>query len=192
MKKKNLGYFLIAFLTGIFLGVMSVRLLGNTYVEKTGLFSAYFFDQYQNLTINCDQVFFFVLRQRLKSILMIWLMGLTSAGAAFTLIYSGYLGCMAGIAVMTAILRMGWQGVLIVALSLIPQIFIYAPVMVFFLNEVYEKGRKRNSTHWVRGKRETDWKYGVLLFAVLFFFLLGIVLESYVNPVILQYVLKKR
>ncbi len=191
MKKKNLGYFLIAFLTGIFLGVMFVNLLGNTYIEKTGLFSDYFFGQYQNLTVNCDQVFFFVLKKRLKSILMIWLMGMTSAGAVFTLLYSGYLGCMVGIVVMTAILRMGWQGILIVVVSLIPQIFIYAPIMVFFLNEVYEKGVKRKNTHWVRGKREIDWRYGVLLFAVLLFFFLGMVLESYVNPTVLQYVLKK-
>ena len=191
MKKKNLGYFLIAFLAGIFLGVMFVNLLGNTYIERTGLFSDYFFRQYQDLAVNCDQVFFFVFKKRMKSILFIWFMGLTSAGAICTLLYSGYLGCMAGIVVMTAILRMGWKGILIIAVSLIPQIFIYAPILTFFLNEVYEKGIKRRNMHWVHGRREIEWRYGVLLIAVLLFFFLGIVLESYVNPVLLQYILRK-
>lgn len=191
MNKKNLGYFLIAFLAGAFLGVVFVNLLGNTYIERTGLFSDYFFRQYQELTVDCDQVFFFVWKKRMKGVLIVWLMGLTSAGAIFTLLYSGYLGCMAGIIVMTAILRMGWQGILIIAVSLIPQMLVYAPIMTFLLNEVYEKGVKRQNTYWVRGRREIDWRYGTLLAAVSLFFFLGIVLESYVNPALLQYVLKK-
>ena len=92
MKKKNLGYFLISFLTGTFLGIVFVNLLGNAYIEKVGLFSSYFFRQYQELKINCDQVFFFVWKKRMTTILFIWLMGMTSAGAVFTLLYSGYLG----------------------------------------------------------------------------------------------------
>lgn len=190
MKKKNLGYFLIAFLIGVFLGVVFINVLGNTYIERSGLFSNYFFRQYQELAIDCDQVFFFVCRKRVKSILVIWLMGLTSAGAVFVLLYSGYLGCMAGIVVMTSLLRMGWNGILIVVVSLIPQIFIYAPVMTFFLEEVYEKGQKRQNMHWVHGRREIDWRYGTLLMAVILFFFLGMILESYVSPSILQYILK--
>ncbi len=190
MKKKNLGYFLISFLTGTFLGIVFVNLLGNAYIEKVGLFSSYFFRQYQELKINCDQVFFFVWKKRMTTILFIWLMGMTSAGAVFTLLYSGYLGFMAGIIVMTAILRMGWQGVVIVISSLVPQIFVYSPAMVFFLNEIYEKGMKRQAAYWVRGRREIDWRYGRIFLAVCLIFFLGIMMESYVNPAILQYILK--
>lgn len=191
MNKKNLGYFFISFLTGIFLGVVFVKLLGATYVERVGLFSNYFFRQYQELKIDCDQVFFFVWKKRMTTILFLWLMGMTSAGVVLTLLYSGYLGFMAGIVAMTAILRMGWQGGVIVMISLMPQIFVYSPAMIFLLNEIYEKGRKRRTTYWVRGRREIDWRYGRVFAVVNLIFFLGIMLESYVNPVILQYLLKR-
>lgn len=191
MNKKNLGYFFISFLTGIFLGVVFVKLLGNTYIERVGVFSNYFFRQYQELKIDCDQVFFFVWKKRMTTILFLWLMGMTSAGAVFALLYSGYLGWMAGIVAMTSILRMGWQGGVIVMISLMPQIFVYGPAMLFFLSEIYEKGIKRKATYWVRGRRERDWRYGRIFIAVNFVFFLGIMLESYVNPTVLQYFLKK-
>ncbi|MCI7812132.1 MAG: stage II sporulation protein M [Lachnospiraceae bacterium] len=191
MKKKNMGYLLISFLVGVFFGVVFINVLGNTYIERSGLFSNYFFTQYQNLAVDCDQVFFFVCRKRIRSIAAIWLMGLTSAGIVFAMLYSGYLGYTAGILVMTALLRMGGRGILVAAVSVIPQIFIYGPVMTFLLEEVCEKGQKRRNMRWVYGRREIDWKYGTVLTIALLFFLLGMILESYVSPAVLQYVLKK-
>lgn len=107
------------------------------------------------------------------------------------MLYSGYLGYTAGILVMTALLRMGGRGILVAAVSVIPQIFIYGPVMTFLLEEVCEKGQKRRNMRWVYGRREIDWKYGTVLTIALLFFLLGMILESYVSPAVLQYVLKK-
>ena len=125
-------------------------------------------------------------------LLLLLLLSFSSLGILCGILVLGWQGFSIGFMLSTGIAKYGVKGILLVLGGLFPQYLFYLPVYVFYCcfavflrQRLYGEGREH------AGERGYIYGAGLLVGVVLLFvFVAGIFLESYVNPVILKNVLK--
>ena len=88
------------------------------------------------------------------------------------------LGMTWGTMISISTVRLGLKGVILCVAGVIPQIFFYIPAFGWMLLWVWKQGNNRK-------------KYLFLGMIGFFFLVFGIVTEVYLNPLILQQILRK-
>lgn len=176
--RKNIspGTCLVLFFAGLLAGIFFVQTLDDS--DFAGIFSEYFLNQYASLKIDYKRLLQYVGGYRCGQYFFLICCG--TLGAA-PLIAGGMLlllGMTWGTMISVSTVRLGLKGVLICVAGIVPQIFFYLPAFGWVLLWLWKKGSSRK-------------KY-LLLAAIGFFFLIfGIVAEVYLNPLILQQLLRK-
>ena len=176
-KKKKL---LLFFLTGFVLGVLYIILLGRS-ESSNMLMSSYFFSKYQYMEYSPVDLLGYILKSRFSVLLFLWLMGLTVIGTMTVLLFSLWAGFSLGMILTMAVVKLGMAGILLRVVSMVPQYLVYFPAFTFGLLRVYEMGQNKKPT--------TAYVLAFLVTAGLV--LVGGMLESYVNPVLLKSLIRK-
>ncbi len=170
------GTGLIFFFTGLLAGVLFVQTMDES--GFAGIFSEYFLNQYALLHIDCRRLLRYVGSCRLGQYLF-----LTCAAALFAapLTAGGILfffGMTWGTLISVSTVRLGLKGVLICVAGVIPQIFFYLPAFGWVILWLFRRGTSRK-------------RFFLLAVGGFFFLIFGIVTEVYLNPLILQQILRK-
>jgi stage II sporulation protein M len=198
-KAKRLMYiklFAVIFLGCFVIGIIVANIFSKQYMNQTGILSEYFIMKYKYMDFNHNQLFLFILQKRLKWVILLWGLGFTMIGVPVIWGYCGWLGFSAGMLLSLSVMRLGFTGVVICFLGLIPQIFLYIPGILLLLNQAYAmslfhyEGRGLRQSY-KRGRSQTTSAYITLLCIVLMIIIIGNFLESYVNPNIIGNLLKK-
>lgn len=170
------GLGLLFFFAGVLAGVLFVQMQNDE--AFGGIFSEYFLNQYASLPIDYRKLLRYVGGYRCGQYgMMLCLCALSIApllcgGVLFLL------GMTWGTMISVSTVRLGLKGVVLCAVGVLPQIFFYIPAFGWMLLWIWKRGNNRK-------------KY-LLLAAVGFFFLVsGIITEVYLNPLILQQILRK-
>jgi len=171
---------LLFFLTGFVLGVFYITLLGHS-ENSNMLMSSYFFSKYKYMEYSSMDLLIYILRSRFTSLLFLWLMGLTVIGSGIVLLFGLWAGFSFGLIVTMAVLKLGIAGILLCVISMVPQYIIYFPAYAFGVLRIYELGQKK----------KVSGAYVAVLFIVGFLILIGGILESYVNPLLLKSLIEK-
>ncbi len=175
-KNNNPGTCLILFFTGILAGIIFVQAQGSS--AFAGIFSEYFLSQYASLKIDYEKLLRYVGSYRCGQYALLVCCGTLMAAP---LIFHGAVflfGVTWGTMISISTVRLGLKGVLICAVGILPQILFYIPAFGWMLLWVWQRGHSRK-------------KYLILTAAGFFFLLFGIVTEVYINPPILQQILRK-
>lgn len=170
------GTCLVLFFAGLLAGVLFVQTLDES--GFAGIFSEYFLNQYAILQIDYKRLLRYVGGYRLGQYLFLVC---CAALPAAPLIQAGILfllGMTWGTLISISTVRLGLKGVLICVAGVIPQIFFYVPAFGWGFLWVWKRGNSRK-------------KYLFLASAGFFFLIFGIVTEVYLNPLILQQILRK-
>lgn len=182
------GSLLGAFVAGIFMA----NLMGREAVSNAGVLNDYFVEKFQYTEINGQNLFFYIIGERVPLLLLLLLLTLTTLGMAGGLLMLDWQGFSVGFMLSTAIAKYGIKGILLVLGGLFPQYIFYFPVYILYchlaayLRQRLHKDRMGNSS-------DRGYIYGAWLIAatgILLIFVAGIFLESYVNPTILKKILK--
>ncbi len=170
------GIGLFLFFAGILAGVLFVQMQKDD--SFAGIFSEYFLNQYASLPIDYKKLFRYVGGYRCSQYGLMLGLGAFFAAPFF---FGGalfLLGMTWGTMISISTVRLGLKGVILCVAGVIPQIFFYIPAFGWMLLWVWKQGNNRK-------------KYLFLGMIGFFFLVFGIVTEVYLNPLILQQILRK-
>ena len=167
---------LALFMPGFLLGLLYVNLEAEQFAAGAGIFSEYFLKQYQQVEILTGEYIWYLLQVRLIPFLVM-------LGAAFTKFRKGaavlfliWTGFSAGLLFSMAVLGMGVKGSILCVIGMLPQFLFYIPayLIVLWYADCYPRMQWNVQKSLVSG--------GMLL--------IGLILELYVNPVLVGAFLK--
>lgn len=147
------------------------------------------------MTVSYDTFLFEVVKKRSIPILGVAILATTYLGVAVSYLYAGWLGISAGMFLSAAILRYGLKGIFLFLAAIFPHYLCYLPAWLMLLKGarelcccLYFPGNCQRT--YINGRKdEIRFGAGVLL-KVLGVVIIGILLESYVNPKLLLGFLK--
>lgn len=174
LKQKLFIDFLILFLFGIVLA----NLLGADSFQKNGSLTRYYLKQFQYAKIQTQELVWHVACNRMTIFAALLAFGLFSKTILFHMLFVAWSGFSYGYFCVLAISAFGAKGLMLCVLALFPQFIVYIPV---YLGLVRLSDRRRENTGWRKCAAVTCLLIGLIV---------GILLESYINPLILQKVLK--
>lgn len=182
------GSLLGAFTAGIFVA----NLMGREAVSNAGILNDYFVEKFQYTEINGQNLFFYIIGERVPMFLLLLLLTLTSLGIAGGILMLDWQGFSVGFMLSTAIAKYGMKGILLILGSLFPQYVFYFPVYILYCYLAVYLRRRMYKDRAGNGS-DRRYIYGAWLIAaigILAVFITGIFLESYINPTILKKILK--
>lgn len=168
---------LIDFFLCFLLGILAANLFGIENFQSNGSFTRYFLKQFQYAQLDFYELLWTVGSSRLMLFAALLLVGMLSKGKLVHFGFIAWSGFAFGYFCVMTISGFGAKGLLLCAAVLFPQFLVYVPVYVEL------------ALLCIRCRRRERWRLTAacaLLFAV---FGIGILLESYINPIILQKIL---
>ena len=170
------GTCLILFFAGLLAGILFVQTLSDD--SFAGIFSEYFLNQYASLEIDGQRLFRYVGGYRCSQYVLLVCCGAVPAAPVLVGAFLFFLGMTWGTMISISTVRLGLKGVLICVAGVVPQILFYLPAFGWILLWIWNGGSSRK-------------KYWFLVGTGVFFLLFGIVTEVYLNPLLLQQILRK-
>lgn len=164
--------FLVFFMPGFLLGILYVNFIAKNYMAEQGIFSEYFLNQFRSSHVEIREYIWYLLRLRAVPFLVLIGLSFTRVKKAAAVLFLCWTGISFGILVSAAVLSMGLKGSLLCVAGLFPQFLFYVPAYLVLLWHCYmlpQSGWNRQKTVFM-----------ALMMAV------GIVLELYVNPILVK------
>ncbi|MCI9125350.1 MAG: stage II sporulation protein M [Eubacterium sp.] len=174
------GCFLLFFL----IGILAANWVGQEKLLQYGMLNDYYVGQLAYAKLNMGEYFGYLLKRRMQVFGLAALFVYTRFGFVMLAGVIGWYAFSLGYLFVNALVSMKFQGMLLVLLSIFPQIIFYA-ASYFGLGKILF--RKNIETAMPIGVQKT-WKnprLWILLSAVLCM-AAGIWLEAYVNPMLLK------
>ncbi len=169
-ENKWMGLF---FLLGLIVGGISRNLLYKSNHTVFSLFERSQLQTYISVEIIPEKLMWFVIKERLLLVTGIGVFGFAKKKKLVIYSLIGFLGTISGIMIVSAIISLGIKGLLVYVAGLIPHgicyLFALLIVLLYWNNYPYQK-----------------WNHIKTLF-VSMLILVGIILEIYVNPIILKW-----
>lgn len=162
-------------LAGVITGTIFVN-LNQSLCFDTQLKAAF-----ESAGLDWKHLFFFVLQKRLVIVLLAGLSSLTFFYFPAVLLFCFYFGFVTGSLTALSTIRFGLFGILYYAGTLLPQSVLYIPMWILlsgYCSELHET---------LSGRQKGILKRLPVLGAVFCLLLGGVLLESFVNPRLLQY-----
>ena len=160
-------------------------------LENTGLLDEYALYHMKYMTVNSNALFYYVLKQRLGTMLLLAVFATTYLGLAVCLGAVAWYGMAAGAFLSALVIRYGLKGIFFAVVGVFPQYLLYVPAMlamlfwcekmcrnIYFQNGIYQEG----SVSLLKRLLNL-----VVIFCVV---ILGCFLESYINPHLMSGLLK--
>lgn len=179
------------FLAGIFLGMILVNFGKKVLLADTGMLNEEALYHMKYMTVDGNALFWYVMGIRLKTLVGLVVLATTYLGLVAVGCAAVNYGVLAGMFLVSALMRYGVKGILLVITAIFPQYLIYGPAFFFLLiwcEQIcrliyFEKGARLGSRQFVLVKL-------LQLLGIIAVIITGCALESYVNPMILIKLLK--
>lgn len=172
----------LAFLGGIVLA----NLAGKEVLSGYGILNEYYLNRYSWHALDCDRLFCSVFLERLKAVVLLVLLERLIRGRAYVLLVFSVLAMGIGYLMTVAIVNLGMKGILVILGGIFPQ-------WIFYLLAIVMYGRIRIeqecAAYRVSRVKELSAQavIRVLTLALVF---LGILIESYLNPILFDKIVK--
>ena len=170
LKQQMFVDFLLCFLAGIVLA----NLFGTESFQKNGTLTRYYLKQFQYAEVRSQELLWHVGCNRMTIFLVLLVIGTITKGKLVHALFVAWSGFAYGYFCVLSISAFGMKGVLLCLLALFPQFLAYVPVYL---------GIVEFSVH---RREHGGWKGLAAIAVLLLVLILGILLESYINPSILQ------
>lgn len=173
---------LLAFCGGVLLGTLLANLLPQLYLPAAAKLLAALGDMLKGPSDIFAGYFRYLLRIRLVPLLVLWFCLFGPYGAECLCVAGLWYGVCAGAVISGAVLIYGIGGILIFLAAILPHYILYVLIFLQLIARYERKIRARRG----QALQVSDEVSFLLVIAVLF--LLGILLEAYLSPIILRLV----
>ncbi|MGN1167689.1 MAG: stage II sporulation protein M [Lachnospiraceae bacterium] len=170
--RENKKLFVFYYMLGFFAGILYANFQSKDYIASMGIFNEYFLSQYGVADIDVVNYLWYVTKIRVTPVILLSALGSTRIRKAAVTVFLLWTGFSSGLLITSAVMKMGIKGILLCLIALVPHFAFYIAGYLLLLWYLYFYPEIR----WDTSKT-----------AAFFLFLgLGILLECYVNPVIMQ------
>ena len=172
---------------GFLVGVFAAYFGRQVFTAGTSLLSEEALYRMKYMVVDSSFLFWYVLCRRLRNFLIPVIMATTYLGLIFCGGLTVKYGFSFGFFLSTAIYRYGFKGILLGMVGIFPHYLCYVPAMFLLLRWCEDIYRSIYFYHNItgQGKKSLPGKLGKLL-CILGIFVIGCVLECFVNPGLLQ------
>lgn len=162
----------IYFMPGFLFGILYVNLIMKKYTADAGIFSDYFLKQYQTAEIIAEEYIWYLIKVRAVPFLVLLGLAFTKLRKAASIAFLMWTGFSSGMLFSMAVLSMGIKGSILCIVGILPQFLLYIPayMVIIWYSYTYPQNRWNTQKSVFIG----------LTMAV------GILLEAYVNPMLMQ------
>lgn len=184
--KKGSVLFFVVFLGG----VICANLLGIAEGKELGAIHTYFINRYMYTDIQGRELFLYLFYERIPDFFLLLVL---SVGIYKTLVIDGYLcylGFSVGFLAVIFIMNYGVKAILLMLGFFLPQWLFYAPVIAIWKYALRCYKGLENSYRIGERKQNRHMKYMIFFLLAGVLFLLGIFVESYINPVFLRGIIR--
>lgn len=175
-------------------GILLANLMGREKTAGIGILNDYFMEQFKYGSINREDLFFYIIGERLPMVLLLLLLAFSSLGIALGAMNLAWQGFSVGFMLSAAAAKYGAGGILLILGGMFPQYIFYIVVYIaVFGLAICLHRRLQNIIHTGTISRQQIRIYGIGALAgvvLLLLFVTGIFLESYLNPIFLKKILK--
>lgn len=192
---KNCYYMIYLFMIGLFIGILIVNIGYDVWIEEGSLLGTDMIIRLKNSTLDGSMLFSYILKHRLFMVCMLALLATTMIGLPVVCGYICYMGLAAGCLLSVSVIRYGIRGLLLMMAGIMPQgimlIPAYAALFVWAVGVnkmLYSKSPYREC--YTRYSKQIYLKRGIQIIGIIAVVIIGCLLESYVNPKMLYFVLK--
>ena len=176
ISKKQNQLLIITLVVGFLFGVIYENIISGQQRFTTELFQKNNLQRYLQTNIMIEKYLWYVVKERLLSLIIICILGCLKWKKFFVFFYLLLIGFFLGVFFVASVLQLGIKGILLCFAGLFPQVFCY--VITYSILFIY----------WYRFPIR-KWNRAKTVF-VTTAFLLGIILEVYVNPIIVKFVIQ--
>lgn len=184
-KKAEFVYFI-----SFFLGILLANILGFEQLEQYGILNEYFIKQLLYVSINYNELFLYVVENRGVIFLLLLVFSITRLGMPVHFLYIAWNGFSFGVAMVSVIANFGIKGILVLCGFLFPQYLFYVLLyLLIFVISCYWQERQESGQNPSLGIPKVM-LVAVVIVLLVGFFMLGVITESYVNPYIIEKIVK--
>lgn len=190
------GYYLLyLFMMGLFLGILFVNIRYEFWMKEDGILNLTMLEQLRESNFNGSYLFGYIVKHRISTVLIIGILASTIIGLPILYGYVCYLGISAGCILSVAVFRYGIRGLFFMAASIFPQMLLFIPGYLLLFSWGLEcnknlYGKNGNMEGYHLNRKQQIGKSIIRFVGIIFLFMAGCVLESYVNPQMLHFILK--
>ena len=181
------GRILVLFTAGFLTGLALIYIGQESLVVNADFLDSFSGGRMGVLDIDSSMLFFYSIKQRLAPAVLLAVLAVAGIGGMAVSLYLVWTGFCAGTILSVLSIRYGIRGILLFSGGIFPQVLLLAPAYLFlfrwcqgFQDRVYN-GRYGSGAGGKRGAL----RLGTLL-VILGMLLAGCLVESYINPIILQ------
>ena len=180
------------FLIGTVIGIIIMNFGKSMLLEDAGLLDEYTLYHMKYMTVDSSALFYYILGLRLKNFLILVVLSTTYLGLVVCAGTALWYGLSAGAFLAALMIRYGIKGLLFAVLGIFPQYFLYIPAMTMLIMwcETLNRGI------YFKNEFSRDAESGILtpkrimkLLGILAVVFVGCMLESFVNPGIMSWLL---
>lgn len=174
---KAIAVFLLSL--GLAAGVLLSNLCFQEDLQTAGTYGSAFIRGYPSAYVDRLGLFLYLVRVRLTVVIALIVVGSRAWGAVVALVYCVWLGYSGGTLMAAAVMQGGIAELLYTLAMTMPQALVYLPALCLLYYAVIRRGDRFSSD--AMGRR----RYRRLSAAVVVLYLIGILLEAFVNPLLL-------
>lgn len=182
------------FMAGFMAGIFLINMNSNFFVGEDGIYSTGTINRLKYLEIENSTFFRYVTAGRFKDYLLLGLMSTTYFGIVIAYGVAAFQGMMLGMVITVAVIRFGLKGILLVLSSFFPHQLLLLPAGAMMLIWCCQNCRVLYFDRRTIWNGELKKKYFlrqlIMLVWILMVVMIGCILESYVNPMLLMDVVK--
>ena len=174
--RDNRKHFIVFYMLGFLGGILYTNIVSKDYVAVIGIFNDYFLNQYIQTELVTQEYLWYILRIRVIPLAAIAVIGCTRIRKGAVVCFLLWTGFLSGMLFTSAVIKMGIKGIILCLIAVTPQFVFYIMgyVIVLWCLYTYPISKWNFS------------KIAVVILAVAS----GIVLECYVNPILVKLFLK--
>lgn len=182
-------------LFGFFAGILGMMIKKESLLYDTGFLDSYTLSPVKFLEPDMGELFQNILMERIGVSVLLIILSTTYLGCAAAYLYQVWSGLALGIFAAGSMIRYGGKGILLILGSLLPQQIILVPAFLLLSAKCCELCRImyfRGLSAGLSGKDRNRLLFGKVfhMCVVIFVIIVGCLVETYINPKILQFVLK--
>lgn len=193
-EKREGANWLLFFSLGFIAGVLLVNIKTDYFLEDSLFFGEELLNRLSYSSFHNEQYMVYLLQNRIGILLFLLVAATTILGIVILYLYVAWFGMSLGILMAVVIMRYGGKGIFIFLGAVLPQEMIYIPAFLFLVNllhdlcaVIYFPGKMFGNAHM--GKKQFLIKGIITYIMIVGVVIIGVFLESYVNPYLLRNIL---
>ncbi|EOS81750.1 hypothetical protein C817_00479 [Dorea sp. 5-2] len=174
--QENRRFLALFCMLGFLIGIIYANLMSKDHIASMGIFNEFFLNQYSQEEINMPEYLWYIVRIRVMPAILVAALGCTKLRrgvVAGFLIWTGFCG---GMIMTAAVLKMGIKGLILCLIALAPHLVFYIAGYLILLWYLFTYP-------------DSQWNLSKMVSTALFL-AVGVLLECYVNPIIMELFLK--